>query len=108
MGGRRYDTYATLNVRFFALDSNKVDEKELAWLENALRSAPEAWKIGYFHHPHYSDGDTHGSSVDVRLLFEPLFLNRASTSSLPATTTFTSASLRRRAFITSSKGREAS
>ena len=74
MGGERYYTYATKNVRFFALDSNKVDQKELAWLDNALKSAQEEWKICYFHHPLYSDGGTHGSSVDVRVLFEPLFL----------------------------------
>jgi hypothetical protein len=74
MGGERYYTFATKNVRFFALDSNKVDQKELAWLQNALKSAQEAWKICYFHHPLYSDGGTHGSSVDVRVLFEPLFL----------------------------------
>jgi 3',5'-cyclic AMP phosphodiesterase CpdA len=74
MGGQRYYTYATKNVRFFALDSNKVDQQELVWLDNALKSAPEEWKICYFHHPLYSDGGTHGSSVDVRVLFEPLFL----------------------------------
>jgi hypothetical protein len=74
MGGERYYTFATKNVRFFALDSNRVDPTQLAWLENALRSAQEAWKICYFHHPLYSDGGTHGSSVDLRVLFEPLFL----------------------------------
>ena len=74
MGGQFYYTYATRNVRFFALDSNKVDQKELAWLENALKSATEDWKICYFHHPLYSDGGTHGSAVDVRVLFEPLFV----------------------------------
>jgi hypothetical protein len=74
MGGQRYYSYATKNVRFFALDSNQVDAKELAWLENALKSATENWKICYFHHPLYSDGGTHGSAVDVRVLFEPLFL----------------------------------
>ena len=62
------------NVRFFALDSNKVDQKELAWLENALKSSQEDWKICYFHHPLYSDGGTHGSAVDVRVVFEPLFV----------------------------------
>jgi 3',5'-cyclic AMP phosphodiesterase CpdA len=46
----------------------------LAWLETALKSAQEDWKICYFHHPLYSDGGTHGSSVDVRVLFEPLFI----------------------------------
>jgi hypothetical protein len=74
MGGQLYYTYATKNVRFFALDSNKVDEKELAWLEAALKSAQEDWKICYFHHPLYSDGGTHGSAIDVRVVFEPLFV----------------------------------
>jgi hypothetical protein len=73
-GGERYYSYSTKNVRFFALDSNKVDQKELAWLENALKSSQDEWKICYFHHPLYSDGGTHGSSVDVRVLFEPLFV----------------------------------
>jgi 3',5'-cyclic AMP phosphodiesterase CpdA len=74
MGGELYYTHATQNVRFFALDSSKVDQKELAWLENALKSSKEDWKICYFHHPLYSDGATHGSSVDVRVVFEPLFV----------------------------------
>jgi hypothetical protein len=74
MGGQMYYTYSTKNVRFFALDSNQVDPKELAWLENALKSSQDEWKICYFHHPLYSDGGTHGSSVDVRALFEPLFV----------------------------------
>jgi 3',5'-cyclic AMP phosphodiesterase CpdA len=74
MGGDLYYTFAAKNVRFFALDSNQVDQKELAWLENALKSAQEDWKICYFHHPLYSDGGTHGSAVDVRVLFEPLFV----------------------------------
>lgn len=75
MGGQRYYTFATKNVRWFALDSNKVDQKELAWLENALKDAKEDWKICYFHHPLYSDGATHGSSVDIRVMLEPLFLS---------------------------------
>ena len=74
MGGQLYYTYAMKNVRFFALDSSKVDQKELAWLEGALKSAQEDWKICYFHHPLYSDGGTHGSAIDVRVVFEPLFV----------------------------------
>jgi len=75
MGGERYYTHATKNVRFFALDSNKVDQKQLTWLESALNSAGEDWKICYFHHPMYSDGGSHGSSIDVRVRFEQLFLS---------------------------------
>jgi 3',5'-cyclic AMP phosphodiesterase CpdA len=74
MGGQAYYSYASKNVRFFALDSNKVDQKELTWLENGLKTAQEEWKICYFHHPLYSDGGTHGSAVDVRVAFEPLFV----------------------------------
>lgn len=74
MGGQLYYTYAIKNVRFFALDSNKVDQKELAWLENALKGAQEDWKICYFHHPLYSDGGTHGSAIDIRVVLEPLFV----------------------------------
>ena len=74
MGGNLYYTHATKNVRFFALDSNRVDKAEMTWLEIELKNATEDWKICYFHHPLYSDGDRHGSAVDVRVLFEPLFL----------------------------------
>jgi 3',5'-cyclic AMP phosphodiesterase CpdA len=74
MGGNLYYSHAIKNVRFFALDSNRVDKNELAWLESALKTSTEDWKICYFHHPLYSDGRRHGSSVDVRVLFEPLFV----------------------------------
>jgi 3',5'-cyclic AMP phosphodiesterase CpdA len=74
MGGNLYYSHSIKNVRFFALDSNRVDKNELAWLENALKTSTEDWKICYFHHPLYSDGRRHGSSVDVRVLFEPLFV----------------------------------
>jgi 3',5'-cyclic AMP phosphodiesterase CpdA len=74
MNGQRYYTYVRNNVRFFALDSTLMDSKQLAWLEAALRDAREEWKIPYFHHPLYSNAARHGSSVDLRLLLEPLFL----------------------------------
>ena len=74
MGGARYYTYSVKNVRFFALDSNQIDKLQLTWLENALKSSQDDWKICYFHHPLYSDGGAHGSSVAVRVLFEPLFV----------------------------------
>jgi Calcineurin-like phosphoesterase len=74
MGGERYYSYATKNVRFFALDSDQLDSKQLAWLEDALKSSHDDWKICFFHHPLYSDGGTHGSSVDLRVILEPLFL----------------------------------
>jgi 3',5'-cyclic AMP phosphodiesterase CpdA len=62
------------NVRFLALDSTQMDPKQLAWIEGVLRDSQEEWKIPYFHHPLYSNAARHGSSVDLRVLLEPLFL----------------------------------
>jgi 3',5'-cyclic AMP phosphodiesterase CpdA len=74
MGGERYYTYVKGNVRFFVLDSDLLDPKQLAWIEAALKDSRDEWKICYFHHPLYSDGRTHGSSVDLRVVLEPLFI----------------------------------
>src|SRR5204863_1390385 len=74
MGGERYYTYTTKNVRFFVLDTDELDPKQLVWFEGALKASQEAWKICYFHHPLYSDGGTHGSDVNLRVVLEPLFL----------------------------------
>ena len=72
MGGERYYTYAKKNVRFFVLDSNQMDPKQRAWLDDALKQSQEDWKICYFHHPLYSDAGRHGSDVALRVSLEPL------------------------------------
>lgn len=77
MGGQRYYTYARGNVRFFVLDTNVLDDAQLAWLERALKDAKEPWKIAYFHHPLYSDGGRHGSEVELRVKLEPIFIKYA-------------------------------
>jgi predicted phosphodiesterase len=74
MGGERYYSFAKKNVRFFVLDSDSLDPKQMAWLEDSLKSSTDEWKICYFHHPLYSDGGTHGSAVELRVVLEPLFL----------------------------------
>jgi 3',5'-cyclic AMP phosphodiesterase CpdA len=74
MNGQRYYTFARKNVRFFALDSTRMDPKQVAWIETSLQEAREAWKICYFHHPLYSNASRHGSSVDLRVLLEPIFV----------------------------------
>ena len=74
MNGRRYYTFAVRNVRFFALDSNRPDRVELAWVEQALSGATEDWKICYFHHPLYSNGEKHTPALELRVLLEPLFV----------------------------------
>jgi 3',5'-cyclic AMP phosphodiesterase CpdA len=74
MNGERYYTYVRNNARFFALDSTRMDDKQLAWLDAGLQKANEDWKICYFHHPLYSNADRHGASVDLRVQLEPIFL----------------------------------
>ncbi|HYN09837.1 MAG TPA: metallophosphoesterase [Vicinamibacterales bacterium] len=74
MNGQRYYSYARGNVRLFVLDSNQMDQKQLAWIDTSLRDAREDWKICYFHHPLYSNADRHGASVDLRVLLEPIFV----------------------------------
>jgi 3',5'-cyclic AMP phosphodiesterase CpdA len=44
------------------------------WIQGALKSATEQWKICYFHHPLYSDGKTHGSDINLRTVLEPIFV----------------------------------
>jgi 3',5'-cyclic AMP phosphodiesterase CpdA len=75
MNGVTYYTFKKGNVRFFALNSNYMDPTQLTWLETELKNAGDAdWKICYFHHPLYSSGKTHGSSLDLRHVLEPLFI----------------------------------
>src|SRR6266851_4058172 len=63
------------NERFFVLNSNYMDPKQLAWLEGQLKDAGNGgWKICYFHHPLYSSGQFHGPLLDLRKLLEPLFV----------------------------------
>jgi hypothetical protein len=74
MNGQRYYTFVRKNVRFVVLDSTQLDTGQLRWVEATLRDSREPWKICYFHHPLYSNAGRHGSSVDLRVLLEPLFV----------------------------------
>jgi hypothetical protein len=75
MEGRKYYSFKPKNgIRFFAIDSNYVDTKQLEWLEKDLAASGSDWKIAFFHHPLYSSGTTHGSADAQRELLEPMFL----------------------------------
>jgi 3',5'-cyclic AMP phosphodiesterase CpdA len=74
MNGQRYFSFTRRHVRFFAIDTNVLDAKQLDWLDATLSAASEPWKIAYFHHPIYSNGKRHGSSVELRVRLEPLFV----------------------------------
>jgi 3',5'-cyclic AMP phosphodiesterase CpdA len=74
MAGTRYYTFVKGPVRFVVLDTNSMDPEQVAWFETTLREAREPWKIVYFHHPLYSDGDRHGSNLELRAVLEPLLV----------------------------------
>jgi 3',5'-cyclic AMP phosphodiesterase CpdA len=74
MAGERYYTFTRTPAKFFVLDTNAMDRTQLAWIDDALGRAGASWKIVYFHHPIYSDGDRHGSNVELRVLLEPLLV----------------------------------
>ncbi len=74
MNGERFYSYSKKNVKFFVLDSDYIDPKQLQWIEQELKNSRDDWKICYFHHPLYSDGGRHGSEVDLRVILEPVFL----------------------------------
>lgn len=76
MNGERYYSFKPANssVRFFALDSNYMDEKQLTWLEQELAASGSDWKITFFHHPPYSSGEAHGSDTTLRAQLEPVFV----------------------------------
>jgi predicted phosphodiesterase len=74
MDGKDYYTYKKGNAQFFALDSNYMSPEQLKWLDKELENSNADWKIPYFHHPLYSSARSHGSSLELRTILEPLFV----------------------------------
>jgi DNA repair exonuclease SbcCD nuclease subunit len=75
MGGKHYYTFKPQQgVRFFSLDSNYMDKRQLDWFETELKASTSEWKIVYFHHPIYSSGEKHGSNMELRTAIESLMV----------------------------------
>jgi 3',5'-cyclic AMP phosphodiesterase CpdA len=75
MGGKRYYSFKPkADIRFFSLDSNYMDPKQLEWLEKELKASGSDWKIVFFHHPIYSSGEKHGSNLELRKILEPVMV----------------------------------
>jgi predicted MPP superfamily phosphohydrolase len=76
MNGKLYYSFKApqQDVRFFMLESTYMDPDQVKWIENELKTSTEAWKIVVMHHPPYSSGATHGSSLSLRATLEPMFV----------------------------------
>lgn len=74
MKGEEYHRFQKGDVAFYSLNSNYMDKRQLKWFEEQLAKDTAKWKIAFFHHPPYSSGGKHGSSLGLRRVVEPLFL----------------------------------
>ena len=74
MGGERYYTYTKNNVRFFVLDTDYIDPKQLQWVEQELRNSRLGLEDFLLPPPAVFQWRRHGSEVDLRTVLEPLFL----------------------------------
>jgi 3',5'-cyclic AMP phosphodiesterase CpdA len=75
MGGKNYYTVKQGDglAELFMLDSTDFDAAQMNWLEQGLQSSKAKWKIVVLHHPLYSSGKKHGSSLGLRKRLEPMF-----------------------------------
>ncbi|MBE9206696.1 metallophosphoesterase [Nostoc sp. LEGE 06077] len=74
MQGKRYYTFRSNQVQFFALDTNSNADwkKQLPWLELELSRSDAPWKVVFGHHPIYASG-VYGSNPAFIQAFTPLF-----------------------------------
>ena len=74
MEGQHYYTLRRGNglVDFFMLDTTDYDLAQAGWFDNALSTSTARWKVVVMHHPLYSSGKKHGSSLKLRKKIEPL------------------------------------
>ncbi len=76
-GNERYYDFVRGPIHFFALDSDirepdgtSSTSTQAQWLQGALASAAEPWKVVYFHHAPYSSGNVHGGEVYMQWPFQ--------------------------------------
>ena len=73
-GSELYYDFVRGPVHFFVIDSydaliNGTMTAQQTWLQEQMAASTARWKIVYFHHPPYSSGYSHGSSLEMRWSF---------------------------------------
>ena len=66
-----YFTRTIGDAQLFFLNSNLVNARQTAWLEDQLASSTATWKIALFHHPPYTCG-LHAGNLAVMRSWVPL------------------------------------
>jgi 3',5'-cyclic AMP phosphodiesterase CpdA len=83
MGGERYYTVKPeslavrltgTNVRFFMVDTERLDRPQLAWIDREMSGSTAEWKIPVFHRPIYTSGRYALPAIRLRSLLEPVFV----------------------------------
>jgi hypothetical protein len=85
MGGERYYTFKPPSllsralgtgdeVRFFMIDTERLDRTQLEWLDREMGRSESAWKIPVFHRPIYTSGRYARPARTFRAALEPLFV----------------------------------
>jgi glucose/arabinose dehydrogenase/PKD repeat protein len=76
----RYYSFDYGPVHFVGLDTETAfrddpgrQAAQLAWLEQDLAATSQPWRVVFFHRSPYSTGAEHGSDLEVRQKFAPLF-----------------------------------
>lgn len=76
MNGEEFYRFKKGDVSFYALNSNYMDKRQIKWMEDEMGKDTAKWKIAFFHHPPYSSGGKHGSSLGLREVVEPIFVSK--------------------------------
>jgi predicted phosphodiesterase len=85
MGGQRYYTFKPPSlvariagsgddVRFFMIDTERLDRPQLEWIDREMGQSESEWKIPIFHRPIYTSGRYARPARAFRAALEPLFL----------------------------------
>lgn len=88
MNNARYYTFkppslvsrlAGASVRFFMIDTERIDRAQLEWIDREMGASDADWKIPVFHRPIYTSGLYERPARTLRAALEPLFLKHGVT-----------------------------
>lgn len=64
------------DVRFFMIDTERLDRTQLDWIDREMGASTADWKIPVFHRPIYTSGRYALPAVRLRGALEPIFIRR--------------------------------